>query len=79
MDYIERMKIELGMLENNIEKATRFVEQEIEKPHFTDEVQRIKLACQIEHMTAYANVLKERIKYDRKKTNSNKGDTDGDN
>ena len=77
MDYLERMKIELGMLETNIEQSTRFLKKEIVIPCFTDEVQRIKLACQIEHMTAYANVLRERIKYDRNKVNSNKGDTDG--
>ena len=67
MDYLERMKIELGMLETNIEQSTRFLKKEIVIPRFTDEVQRIKLACQIEYMSNYASILKERIEYDKAK------------
>ena len=67
MTHIERMEIELRELNEKIEKGTVFLEREIKEHKFTDEIQRIKLACQIEHMTAYANVLSERIKYDKKK------------
>lgn len=67
MTHIERMEMELKELNEKIEKGTVFLEKEIKEPKFTDEIQRVKLACQIEHMTAYANVLLERIKYDKNK------------
>lgn len=67
MTHIERMELELKELNEKIEKGTYFLEKEIKEPKFTDEVQRIKLACQIEYMIAYANILSERIEYDKQK------------
>ncbi len=65
MTHIERMELELKELNEKIEKATKFLEEEIENPNKTNEIQRIKLACQIEHMISYAYTLKERIDYDK--------------
>jgi hypothetical protein len=67
MTHIERMELELKELNEKIEKGCKFLEKEIEKPNFTDEIQRIKLACQIEYMSNYASILKERIEYDKAK------------
>lgn len=67
MKHIKRMEEELKELETKIKKATEFLEKEIKTHSFTVEVQRIKLACQIEHMQSYASVLKERIAYDTKR------------
>lgn len=67
MTHIERMELELEELNEKIKKATKFVENEIKNPNFTDEVQRIKLSCQIEYMLNYALILRERIKYDKQK------------
>ena len=72
MEHIERMRKELQELEAKTEKATEFLEEEIKIHNFTDEIQRIKLASQIEHMLSYASVLKERIAYDTEKINKNK-------
>lgn len=62
---IEKMEIELIVLNEKIKKATEFLEKEIETPKTTNEIQRIKLACQIEYMLNYASILKERIEYDK--------------
>lgn len=67
MEHIEKMKKELEELEIKLENLEKFVEKEIEEHKFTDEIQRIKLSCQAEHMHSYAKVLKERIKYDTEK------------
>lgn len=67
MAHIKRMELELKELNEKIEKGIEFLDKEIEKPNFTDETQRIRLACQIEYMSNYASVLKERIEYDKAK------------
>lgn len=67
MTHIERMELELKELNERIGKGTEFLDKEIEKPNFTDETQRIMLACQIKYMEDYALVLKERIEYDKQK------------
>lgn len=65
MNHIERMELEAEELNNKITKATEFLENEIKNPTCTNEVQRIKLACQIEYMLNYFTVLTDRINYDK--------------
>lgn len=64
MEHIKRMEVELQELENKIEKLTVFLEKENEKPKYTDDIQRILLENQKEHMKSYARILKHRIHYD---------------
>lgn len=64
MEHIKRMEVELQELENKIEKLTVFLEKESEKPKYTDDIQRILLENQKEHMKSYARILKQRIYYD---------------
>ncbi|WP_443864281.1 crAss001_48 related protein [Fusobacterium ulcerans] len=66
MKHIERMEAELKELKEKIEKAKNFLESEYLEPKFTDELQRQALAVQICYMKDYADVLKERIEYDKK-------------
>lgn len=65
INYIEKMEVELIALNEKIKKATEFLEKEIVTPTCTNEIQRIKLACQIEYMLNYASILEERIEYDK--------------
>lgn len=62
---IEKMEIELIVLNEKIKKETKFLEEEIKTPTCTNEIQRIKLACQIKYMINYASILEERIEYDK--------------
>lgn len=59
MDYIENLQIELDNLNDNIKKTTEFFHSEFEVPKFTDEFVRIKLACQIEYMIGYKEMLEQ--------------------
>lgn len=68
-EHIEKMELELKELDEKIQKGREFLEKEIQNPKFTDEVQRIRLAIQMEYMLNYACVLNERIEYDKSKEN----------
>lgn len=72
VNYIERMEFELQELEEKIEKLTVFLEKENEKPKYTDDIQRILLENQKEHMKSYARILKHRIHYDTLKAHGEK-------
>ena len=67
--HIEKMELELKELNEKIEKNLKFLDKEIQDPKITDEVQRIRLAIQMEYMLHYASVLNERIEYDKTKEN----------
>ena len=67
MKHIERLRKELEELQDKINNLETFLECEILKPNFTDEIQRIKLSCQLEYMLNYAQILQERIAYDSNK------------
>lgn len=67
MEHIKRMRKELEELQVKINNLEVFLEHEIHNRKYTDEIQRIKLSCQLEHMLGYAQVLEERIKYDSNK------------
>lgn len=64
MEHIKRMEVELQELENKIEKLTVFLEKQNEKPKYTDDIQRILLENQKEHMKSYARISQHRIHYD---------------
>lgn len=67
MSHIERMRIELEELKEKIKKAEDFFNKELEKPKFTDEIQRHCLHIQLMYMRNYAGVLEARIEYDEEK------------
>lgn len=67
MEHIKRMELELKELEDKIEKLSIFLEKEKIEPKFTDEIQRVLLENQKDHMKSYARILKHRIFYDTKK------------
>lgn len=69
MEHIKRMETELAELRERIFKASDFLRKETNKPKYTDEKQRMRLAIQIEHMTNYAKILGMRIDYDNSNTN----------
>lgn len=71
-EHIERMKIELKELEEKLDKASEFLKKEILTPKYTNEIQRIRLSCQVEHMDRYKQILKERIEYDSNLEKRNK-------
>ena len=66
MKHIERMEVELKELKEKIEKGWEFLNREIDSPKFLDELQRQALSVQICYMRDYADVLEERIEYDKK-------------
>lgn len=67
MEHIKRMEKEVEELMQKAEKLHDFLEQELENPNFTDDIQRIYLGIQVSHMVNYVEVLKLRIEYDTEK------------
>lgn len=64
-DHIMRMITEFNELDIKLYKTKQFLGSN--KSYILDEIQRTKLAIQIEYMERYAEVLQERINYDSKK------------
>lgn len=65
-DHIMRMITEFNELEIKLHKAKQFLGSN-KSNYILDEIQRIKLAIQVEYMERYVEVLQERINYDSKK------------
>lgn len=65
-DHIMRMITEFNELEIKLHKAKQFLGSN-KSSYILDEIQRIKLAIQIEYMERYVEVLQERINYDSEK------------
>ena len=64
MEHIKRMETELKELNEKRMKLSDFLTSELEKPKFTNEIQRIKMCIQLEYMNQYAGILEGRIEYD---------------
>lgn len=70
MNHIERMEVELKELKEKIKNGFDFLSKECKEPMLTDETQRQGLVVQIAFMRNYADILEERINYDKEKINS---------
>lgn len=66
-EHILRMKFEIKELKDKIDKAEKFLNEEIKKPEKTNERQRAMLFLQTEHMNSYYHTLKNRIYYEENK------------
>ena len=65
MEYIKRMEEELIELKSKIEKLLKFLDNQCEFMDKTNEKQRMLLALQSVQMASYADILEDRIKYEK--------------